>query len=214
MKRVLKIAGLGLAALVAVLVVVGFFLPRKWHVEQTEIVNAGPEHIYPLVNDLKEWQSWAAWNKEMDPEVKWEYSATASGPGAWWSWNGPKMGHGKMTITKSELGSGVWVDEMIETDKEVNAKGSLTWIAQGGGTQITWVDEGTLPPVIGGYFVGFIENMLANNFQTGLKKLKAAAEQRKGAAAAAQAEQDGTAVAAPAPAAPAEPAPVAAPATP
>lgn len=204
MKRVVKIAGLGLVALVGVLVVVGFFLPRKWHVEQGVLVNAGPEYIYPLVSDLKEWQSWAAWSKDMDPEVKWEYGGPASGAGAWWSWNGPKMGHGKMTITKSEPGSGVWVDEMIETDKEVNAKGSLTWTTQGGGTQVTWVDEGTLPPVIGGYFVGFIENMLADNFQMGLKKLKAAAEQRKGAAAAAQAEQDGTAVAAP----------VAAPATP
>jgi len=209
MKRVLKIAGLGLVALVAVLVVVGIFLPRKWRVEQEVLINAAPEHIHPLVNDLKEWQSWAAWNKAMDPEVKWEYGGPASGEGAWWSWAGPKMGHGKMTITQSELGSGVWVDEMIETDKEVNAKGSLTWISEGGGTKVTWVDEGTLPPVIGGYAVGMIEKMLADNFQMGLKNLKAAAEQRKGAAAAASAEQ-----ASPPKAAPAEPAPVASPATP
>jgi len=209
MKRVLKIAGLGFAALVAVLVVVGIFLPRKWHVEQVAIINAEPEHIHPLVNDLKEWQSWAAWNKAMDPEVKWEYGGPASGQGAWWSWAGPKMGHGKMTITKSDPDTGVWVDEMIETDKEVNARGSLTWTHEGGGTKVTWVDEGTLPPVLGGYGVSMNEKMLADNFQTGLKHLKAAAEQRKGAAAAAQAEQ-----AAPPAAAPAEAAPVASPATP
>lgn len=211
MKRVVKIVGLGLVGLVVVLGVVGIFLPRQWHVEQTVLVNAGPEHIYPLVNDLKEWQSWAAWNKEMDPQVKWEYGGPASGPGAWWSWDGPKMGHGKLLITKSEPSSGVWLDEMIESGDEVNAKGSITWTTQGGGTQITWVDEGKLPPVIGGYFGGFIEKMLAENFQTGLTKLKTLAEQRKGSAAAAQAEQAGTVDAAPA-AAPA--APVAAPATP
>lgn len=200
MMRVLKIGGLGLVGLVAVLVVVGLFLPRQWHVEQTVVINAKPEHIHPLVDDLKEWQSWAAWTKAMDPEVKYEYSAQSAGVGAWWSWAGPKMGRGKLTITKSDVATGVWVDEMIETDKEVNAKGSLTWTAEGEGTKVKWVDEGTLPPVIGGYFVGMIEKMLAGNFQTGLQNLKAVAEKRQAAAneAAAQARQAAPAEAAPA----------------
>ncbi|MBN1203933.1 MAG: SRPBCC family protein [Myxococcaceae bacterium] len=205
MKRVLKIVGLGLVALVAVFVVVGLFLPRQWRVEQTLLIDAEPEHLHPLVSDLKEWQSWAAWNKEMDPQVKWEYGGPASGEGAWWSWSGPQMGHGKMTITKSDVASGVWVDEMIETDKEVNARGSITWTRQGQGLQVKWVDEGTLPPVIGGYFVGMIEKMLSEHFQTGLKNLKAAAEKRQATAQeAARAAQ----------AAPPEAAPVAEPATP
>jgi len=181
MKRVLKVAGLGLVVLVALLVVVGLVLPRKWHVERSVVINAGPEHIHPLVNDLKAWQSWAVWTKAMDPEVKDEYGGPASGVGAWWAWNGPKMGHGKMTITKSDVASGVWVDEMIETDDEVNAHGSLTWVQEGGGTKVTWVDEGLLPPVMGGYFVSMIEDMLGDNFQTGLKNLKAEVEKRRAA---------------------------------
>jgi hypothetical protein len=182
--RVLKILGLGLLGLIAVLVVVGLFLPRQWHVERTVVIKAGPEHIYPLVNDLKEWQSWAAWNKDMDPQVKWEYGGPASGVGAWWSWDGPVMGHGKMTIVKSDMATGVWVDEMIETDDGVNAKGSLTWTKEGEDTKVKWVDEGTLPPVIGGYAVSMIETMLGDNFQVGLDKLKAQAEKRQAAAAA------------------------------
>ncbi len=198
MMRVLKIGGLGLGGLVVVLVVVGLFLPRQWHVERTVVINAGPEHIHPLVDDLKEWQSWAAWTKAMDPEVKYDYSANASGVGAWWSWSGPKMGRGKLTVTQSDLATGVWVDEMIETDNEVNAKGSLTWTREGEGTKVKWVDEGTLPPVIGGYFVGFIEKMLSENFQTGLQNLKAVAEKRKASAGqAAPAEPTPTATPAP-----------------
>ena len=181
MKRVLVRLGLGLLALVVVLAVVGLFLPRQWHVERSVVIGAPPEHIHPLIHDLKAWQSWAAWTKAMDPEVKYEYSAVASGVGAWWSWTGPKMGHGKMTITKSDVNAGVWVDEMIETDQAVNAHGSLTWTQQGGGTKVTWVDEGTLPPVVGGYFVRFINNMLSENFQTGLKNLKAEVEKRQAA---------------------------------
>jgi hypothetical protein len=187
MKRVLKIVGLGFLGLVAVLVVVGLFLPRQWHVERTVVIKAAPEHIHPLVNDLKEWQSWAAWTKDMDPQVRNEYGGPASGVGASWAWNGPKMGHGKMTIVKSELASGVWVDEMIETDDGVNARGSLTWTPEGEGTKVKWVDEGTLPPVIGGYAVSMIETMLGDNFQTGLEKLKVQAEKRQAAPVAAPA---------------------------
>ncbi|HYO53697.1 SRPBCC family protein [Archangium sp.] len=180
MKRVLKVAGLGLVGLVAVLFGVGLFLPRQWHVERSVLINAAPEHIHPLVNDLKAWQSWAVWTKDMDPEVKHEYSAAVSGVGAWWSWKGPKMGHGKMTIAKSDVSAGVWIDEMIETDQEVNAHGSITWTQEGGGTKVTWVDDGTLPPM-GGYFVGMINDMLGENFEQGLKNLKAEAEKRRAA---------------------------------
>jgi hypothetical protein len=41
---------------------------------------------------------------------------------------------------------------------------------------VTWVDTGTLPPVIGGYFVGQINSMLGTHFQTGLERMKALAE--------------------------------------
>lgn len=181
MKRALKRLGLGLVGLGVVLTVVGLFLPRQWKVERSIVINASPEHIHPLVEDLKAWQSWAAWTQDMDPEVKNEYGGPSSGVGAWWAWQGPRMGLGKMTITKSDVDSGVWVDEMIETREEVNAHGSLTWTQEGGGTKVTWVDSGTLPPIMGGYFVGMINDMLGDNFQQGLKHLKAEAEKRRAA---------------------------------
>jgi hypothetical protein len=186
MKRVLKALGLGLVVLVGLFVAVGLFLPRQWHVERSVVISAAPEHIYPLVNDLKAWQSWAAWTKDMDPEVKNEYGGPAEGVGAWWAWRGPQMGHGKMTISKSDAAAGVWVDEMIENDTEVNAHGALTWTREGEGTKVTWVDEGTLPPVIGGYATGFINEMLGSNFEVGLRNLKTQAEKRQAEADAAR----------------------------
>jgi len=69
---------------------------------------------------------------------------------------------------------------MIETRHAVNARGSLTWTQEGGGTKVTWVDSGTLPPM-GGYFVGMINDMLGNNFEQGLKHLKAEVEKRRAA---------------------------------
>lgn len=175
MKKTLKRVGLGLLGVVVLLVIVGLFLPRQWRVERSIVVQAPAARIHPLLTNLKRWQEWAAWNKEMDPEVKYEYSGPEEGQGASWSWKGPKMGRGRMVVTRSEADKGLWVDEAIESD-EINAHGSLIFAAEGSGTRVTWTDTGTLPPVLGGYFVGQINEMLNSHFQIGLEKLKAAAE--------------------------------------
>jgi hypothetical protein len=184
--RILKFIGIGVAALIALAVGIGLTLPREWHVERSVTIQAKPEQVHALVADLKAWPSWTVWDKNMDPDVKHEFGGPEQGVGAWWSWNGPRMGHGKMTITRSDVASGVWIDEMIETDKEVNAHGSITWTAvEGGALKVSWKDDGTLPPVIGGYAKGMIEEMLGSHFQKGLEHLKAEAEKRQAAADAA-----------------------------
>ena len=185
MKKIVKRGALGLVGLVAVLVGVGLVLPRQWHVERSVVIDAAPEHIHPLVEDLRTWASWA---REPDPTVQDTYGGAASGVGAWWAWSGPKMGHGKMTITRSDVASGVWFDEAIETE-EVNAHGSLTWTREGGGTRVTWVDEGQLPPVMGGYFVGLVNDSLGAHFEHALMNLKTAARERREESAPREASQ-------------------------
>lgn len=175
MKKILKYIGMGFGGLVVLLVVVGLFLPREWSVERSVVINAPSERIHPFIVKLPAWQEWAAWNKGMDPDVKYEYSGPAEGVGATWSWNGPKMGKGKMIITSADPAKGITVDEAIETD-EINAHGAFAYAAEGAGTRVTWTDRGTLPPVIGGYFRGQINDMLGEHFQTGLTKLKEVVE--------------------------------------
>lgn len=174
MKLVGRIA-LGLVALLAVAVVVGALLPNTWRVEQSIVINAPPERIHPFLDELRRWQDWAVWNKEMDPKVVWTYEGPERGVGARWAWNGPVMGRGRMEIVKSDPAQGLEVDEAIESD-QVNAHTRFTYSAQGGATKVTWVDEGTLPPVIGGYFHGMLEDMLSENFSKGLAKLKVVVE--------------------------------------
>lgn len=166
---------LGFVAVIALLVAVGAALPRQWKVVRSVDIAAPPAAIHPLIDDLRRWPEWAAWNKQMDPEVVWTYSGPARGVGAAWAWNGPQMGRGKMTITRSDPELGVWIDECIEGD-EVNAQGFLEFAHVDGKTRVTWSDTGTLPPVIGGYLVGLINDMLAGHFEVGLQGLKALAE--------------------------------------
>lgn len=176
MKKFLRIAAITLAGIVLLLVVVGLLLPREWHVEQSIVIDAPPETVHPYVENFRNWPDWAGWNDALDPTLRREYEGPESGVGAVQRWQGEKMGRGELTITKSDPQAGVWYDGKIETD-EVNAHGSITYEPAAEGTRVIWTDTGQLPPIIGGYFAGFVETALADHFQTGLERLKTLAEQ-------------------------------------
>ncbi|GMU59852.1 MAG: hypothetical protein AMXMBFR34_16150 [Myxococcaceae bacterium] len=173
--KLLGRAALGLVGLILVALIIGALLPRRWHVEQSILIKAPPEQIHPFLEDLRRWADWSAWNKELDPKVVWTWEGPDRGVGARWAWSGPVMGKGRMEVVRSDASVGLTVDEAIESE-EVNAQGRFLYTREGDGTKVTWIDEGTLPPVIGGYFRGMIESMLAENFSKGLTKLKGLVE--------------------------------------
>lgn len=178
--KALKITGAFLGIVILLFVVVGLILPTTWHVERSVVINAPPEAIHPWVNSFRKWEQWAAWNNEMDPSRKVDFDGPEEGVGAAMRWQGDKMGRGRIAIAKSDPKLGVWIDEAIESD-QVNAHGSITYAAvEGGGTRVTWVDDGDVGmKPIGGYFVGMLEGALGEHFQAGLDKLKRAIEERK-----------------------------------
>jgi len=168
MLRKLAIAVVAIAVLV---VVVGLLLPRRWHVEQSVVINATPARIHPFISNLRSWQEWASWSKELDPQVRNSYEGPADGTGAKWSWLGPKMGHGRMEIAMADPRVGVEINEAIESES-INAHSSFVYRSEGAGTRVTWVDEGTLPVMLGGYFRSSVERQLGTYFQQGLDSLK------------------------------------------
>ena len=174
MKVVGRIA-LGLLGLLVVVAVIGALLPRQWHVEARVTVHAPPDRIHPFLDDLRRWQEWAVWTKAMDPKVVNTYAGPDTGVGARWAWSGPTMGKGRMEIVASDPAKGLAVEEAIEAD-QVNARATFRYAVAGEDTTVTWVDEGTLPPIVGGYFRGMIEQLLTENFTKGLARLKSVVE--------------------------------------
>lgn len=138
----------------------------------------------------------------MDPEGVWTYAGAPSTVGHSMAWDGPKVGHGKLTLA-SLSASTVRYDGAIEGD-DVNNHGVLTLAPDGANTEVVWVDEGDAPPVVGGLFMGMLEDMLNDNFTRNLAALKVVAEKQQAvvdaneAAAAAVAEAKAQDAAAPA----------------
>ncbi|MDI4635024.1 SRPBCC family protein [Pelomonas sp. V22] len=173
--KVLKILGLILLALAAVVLVGGMLVSSKYHVERTVSVKAAPDKVYALVANPRMWKQWSVWNQR-DPGMTIEYSGPESGVGAVWAWKSKSEGDGKMTFTAAEPGKRAAYD-LFFPDFNSTSTGELRFVAQGEMTQVTWVMDGDMGknPLMR-WFALFMDGMIGKDFEGGLNNLKALAE--------------------------------------
>jgi uncharacterized membrane protein len=174
-KLMLKWIGVVLGLAAVTLVVVGLLLPREWHVEQSVDIDADPAQIHALVVDVEQWPRWMFVPEQDAPDM--EVEATGRGVGAEVVWSGGGSS-GAITLVEADPAAGVEWDGRIETD-EINNHGSIRYETLDSGlVRVTLVDEGTLPPVLGGYFVPVMNAALSQHFGNALGRLEAVAEGR------------------------------------
>jgi len=171
LKRILLVVvGIALA-----LLAVSFLLPSTYRVERSVTINATPERIFVLVNDLHHWSRWGVWWKR-DPAMRTTYSGALLGKGASQSWDSDTQGKGRMTITASEPGRSVTYD-LYFPEWDSHSTGRVVLAPDGKATRVTWSDEGRLGnnPVL--RWLGlFFDRMIGPDFEQGLARLKSVAE--------------------------------------
>ena len=64
--------------------------PDAYHVERSTTVDAPAATVFAQIDDLSVWKEWSPWEKK-DPAMKRTFSATSSGVGASYSWEGAKI---------------------------------------------------------------------------------------------------------------------------
>ena len=159
--KALKYAFGAIVALALIAVIVGFVLPAEVKVDRTVTMQVSPSDIHPLVNDLKMWNEWSAWNTKQYPEMKVEYGTTFAGVGGEMSWEGPEVGKGRMEITKSDA-SGIEYKVFFEEAPEPMI-GSIKLAPEGTGTKVEWSSVGQVD-FMGRYFRGFIESAIGDAY--------------------------------------------------
>ncbi len=178
--KTLKKIGLGLLAILALFIIIGFFLPGKSLVTRSIVINASPETVFPLVNNLKNWEQWSPW-QAMDPTVKLTYGEIVEGVGATYTWDGPETGKGKVTITASEPNKQMLND--VEFDGMGVSKAAYLLENENGATKLSWTfeSENGMNPFTRWISV-LIKGMLEDQFDQGLNKIKELAEKAPKAA--------------------------------
>jgi hypothetical protein len=155
--------------------------PDAYHVERSTTVEAPPATVGAQIDDFSVWKEWSPWEKK-DPAMKRTLSATPSGVGATYSWQGNKeVGKGKMTITDSKPGEKVAVKlEFIEPFQS-QADIKFTMAAESPTTtKLTWAMDGKhnfISKAIS--VVKPMDGMIGKDFEDGLVGLKKVAEAKK-----------------------------------
>ena len=176
LRFVAVIVGSCLLAVALLLMGVGLLLPNHWHVQRDVMVSAPPATILTLIEDFRQWESWAG--RPMDDQtVRYSYSGPDSGVGARRQYSGEHAGAGYTEIVRSDPAYGVAMISAVGQEKPT-ASSRLEFKRQGGVTTVLWTDEGKIDSIFGVFLRANLEDELGSYMERSLVRLKTVAEQK------------------------------------
>lgn len=172
---------LGTIVIVVVLVIT-FLLyastkPNIYRVQRSAGINAPPDRVFSLINELHAWVSWSPWEKK-DPAMKKIHSGTPQGKGAVLEWDGNKdVGTGRMEVLESTPSSKILIKLDFFKPFEAHNTAEFTLTPKAGSTEVPWAMYGPQPYMmkVMGLFCN-PDKMVGKDFETGLANLKTLAE--------------------------------------
>ncbi len=173
----LKKIALVLVGLIALLLIYATTRPGEFRVERRIDIKAPPDKIYPLLADFHRWADWSPW-EHLDPAMKRTFSGTPADKGAIYEWKGnDKVGQGRMEITGSTPPSQLSIKLAFIEPMEGNNLTEFTVTPGGDGSTVAWVMSGPSPYItkLMTVFVS-MDSLIGKDFESGLAKLKVAAE--------------------------------------
>ncbi len=178
MLKTLAIIGVVIVVAIAGILLYAVTKPDSFRVQRVVLVNAPPDKIFPLINDLKALPVWSPYEKK-DPAMKRTYGAVTAGKGATYAWDGDKnVGQGSMEIVESSPRK-ILIKLDFLKPFEAHNMGEFVLEPKGDSTSVTWAIYGPSPymsKVIGTFMN--IDDMIGRDFEKGLADLKAAAEKK------------------------------------
>jgi uncharacterized protein YndB with AHSA1/START domain len=185
LKTLAVIAGV-IVILVAAVLIYAATKPDTFRVARSAIINAPPEKIFALINDLRGWRAWSPYENR-DPDMKRTFDGPASGKGAAYAWDGNRnVGAGRMEITDAVPPSRIVIKLDFARPFEAHNTAEFTMAPQGVvtnapaanvATKVTWAMHG--PNLFIGKVMGIFINMdtmIGRDFEAGLANLKTLAE--------------------------------------
>ncbi|MFM0035475.1 SRPBCC family protein [Paraburkholderia strydomiana] len=176
----LKNSALVVLVAVALLLAYAATRPDSFRIERSVRIQAPPERIYALIDDLHRFNLWNPFLRK-DPTAQGTYSGRPDGKGARYAWQGEKLGEGQMEIVDTTAASSVTMKLDIITPFEAHNVAEFALKPQGDATEVTWAMHGPAPYLskLAQVFVS-MDRMVGKDFEDGLSHLKTLAEAGRG----------------------------------
>jgi uncharacterized protein YndB with AHSA1/START domain len=167
-----------IAVLLAALLIYAATRPDTFRIERSIGIQATPEKVFALINDLRAWSRWSPWERK-DPGMQRSFSGPDSGQGAAYGWEGNKnVGTGRMEIVEASPPSRIVIKLDFMKPFEAHNTVEFSVQPQGTATQVTWAMFGPMPYLSKLMTTFFsMDKMCGKDFEAGLAQLKVAAEQ-------------------------------------
>jgi effector-binding domain-containing protein len=164
----------GIGALFALLIIIGFTLPRTNRVEVSIEIDAHAATIFALVNDFHRFTLWSPW-VETDPNARFLHSGANRGESAILTWDGSIIGSGSQMISESRPID--YVGIVMNPGEPGEAKSWFALTPGVGTTMVTWGFEADYGMnILGRYFASMLGGIVASDYKDGLAALKDLAE--------------------------------------
>lgn len=170
--RTLRYLVLAILFLLLIVVVVGFFLPSKVHMQRSVEINRSKETVFQVINSLGNFNKWSPWF-EKDINAKYTVTGAASGVGSKLTWQGNNdVGTGSNEIIDSKLNKSVKTELFFGKDDHP-AYATLSLKENNGTTIVAWSFENDFGYNVFFRYFGFVlEDMIAPDYEKGLSNLK------------------------------------------
>lgn len=172
--KILKNIFIALAIIVAIVLAGIYFLPANYCVSRSIEIEKPIAEVAPHISNFNQWSAWSPWY-ELEPDAKLTFEGTPATIGHKMSWNGKKNGVGSLTLTSVSAngieGNLVFVKPFAMTSKDI-----WNFKDENGKTIVTWTSTGNLSYPFGRLFGLSLEQMLGEQKEHGLKKLKEVCE--------------------------------------
>ncbi len=173
--KIIKVIGLLILVLIMLFLAVSFFLPTTVNIERSIVIETPSSTVFEEVNELKNWEHWAPWFAS-DAGIELTYSDQTKGKGASFSWTGEKNQKGTLTIIESKENKHL-KNKLDFEGMGDNNFGIWAFKETEEGVSVTWGYQGELSFMM--RFMGlFFDNMMGEDFEKGLNKLKVYCESK------------------------------------
>ena len=177
--KILKYIGLGLAAIVALALITGLFLPKDYAVSRTVTIARSNADVFEYARMIRNQEDYSVWWK-MDPNQVNTYTGEDGTVGfvAAWKSELDSVGSGEEEIIALEEGKRIGFALRFKEPFESNASSEMLFAStDSNSTTLTWNFKGDMsyPFNVMQLFMS-MEDMLGNDIEQGLSNVKAILE--------------------------------------
>ena len=161
------------ATLLVVFFIGGLFLPKKFAVERSIVVNVADSVVYNYAADYRNFNQWSPWH-EADPNAKYEIAGVQGEPGYTFSWGGKEVGKGKFELVRAEPYKALYQKLFFIEPWESSNDDNMFFERTNEGTKVTWSFSGEHKSTFERWMGLMFNGMVGKDYEKGLGKLKSA----------------------------------------